>query len=124
MPRTLAAAAGLALERERETVDLRRGEQPGVAEGGLPPHLLYRVAGDYKLVFDSDQRRASLFNRHLDPGERQDLAALDPQRTAALLVARIPKGEPNAAVQIPPEEAERLKSLGYAVAAPEHSGSR
>ena len=121
VPWTLAAAAGL--ERKRGAVDLRLGDRPGVAEGGLPPGLVYRIAGDYKLVFDIDERRASLFNRRLDPAERQDLSKREPQRTAALL-ARLPGHESKAAVAIPLEEVERLKSLGYAVATPEHSGSR
>ena len=121
VPATLLAAAGL--EPEPGAFDLRRVERPGVAEGGLPPRLLYRVAGDYKLVFDADERRARLFNRRLDPSERRDLAALEPQRTAALL-AEVPGHEPKAVVAIPPEEVERLKALGYVVATPEHSGSR
>ena len=73
-------------------------------------------------MFDSDERRASLFNRRLDPSELKDLAGLEPQRTAALL-AELPGHGPKAAEQIPPEEAERLKSLGYAVATAPHSGS-
>jgi arylsulfatase A-like enzyme len=40
--------------------------------------------GDYKLVYNVKLDQAELYNLQTDPGEQQDLAAAEPQRTAAM----------------------------------------
>lgn len=118
VPETLAAAAGLS----EGGVDLRLGDGPGVAQGALPPDLLYRVEGDYKVLLDHEAGRTHLFNWRLDPGESQDLAKSAPALTAGL-VAHLASGSAPATEPLAPEEIERLKSLGYAGLANEHAGS-
>jgi arylsulfatase A-like enzyme len=40
--------------------------------------------GDYKLIYNVKLDRAELYNLRTDPGEQHDLAAAEPQRTAAM----------------------------------------
>ena len=120
IPETLAQAAGLSAGVG--STDLRSEDGPGVAEGSLPPRLVYRVRGDHKLVVDSVSRRTSLFDLRLDPGEKVDLALRDPNGTAAL-VRELSGHAPLPPVTIAPEQVERLKALGYSATSLEPTGS-
>ncbi len=73
--------------------------------------------GDWKLIQGAEPE---LFNLAEDPSESKNLAAADPARTAkmqeALRVAvgsMAPGGDRARAAAVSPEQAERLKSLGY-----------
>jgi len=75
------------------------------------------VEGDWKLIQGSEPE---LFNLASDPAERENLASAEPQRTLkmqeALRVAvrsMAPKGDRARANAVSPEQAERLRSLGY-----------
>jgi arylsulfatase A-like enzyme len=75
----------------------------------------------FKMIYHMDESRAELFSLTQDPGEQNDLAAADPQLTAALrdrLTGWLEESEQQAAA--PHEEVsadsamlERLKALGY-----------
>lgn len=90
---TLAAAAGVALPRDR-VID---GVNVMPAAFGTGPVTrkddaifwqsgAYRVvrAGDWKLHVDGNQKKIWLFNLAADPGERNNLAVKQPQKVAAL----------------------------------------
>jgi hypothetical protein len=73
------------------------------------------------MIYHMDESRAELFSLQQDPGEQHDLAADDPQLTAALrdrLIGWLEESEQQAAA--PHEEVsadsamlDRLKALGY-----------
>jgi hypothetical protein len=121
VPETLALAAGL--PASPRALDLRRSDGPGVAEGGLPPALSYRVAGEYKFVLDETGAGPRLFNRRRDPGETEDLSGRETQLTAELASALRAKSTSDPGT-VPPEQVERLKALGYSGTGAERSGSR
>jgi arylsulfatase A-like enzyme len=80
--------------------DLMRGQSLlPVLQGGEPPErAIYSESpasrsayddksvrlGDYKLVYDVRLDRAELYNLRTDPGEKLDLSATEPERTAAM----------------------------------------
>jgi hypothetical protein len=107
--RTLLTAAGLACDG-CSGPDLRFEEGDGVVDGGLPPMLRYRIAAGYKLVVNAESGKRRLFALHGDPDDREDLAAQLPQ-----LIDRLAAGlsSPRGGVHVPPEELERVRSLGY-----------
>jgi arylsulfatase A-like enzyme len=107
---TLLASAGIG-GSECRGVDLRRDSGTGIAEGGLPPHLAYRIGGGYKLVLDLESGRRTLFDVRADPLERHNLAGAAEDVADALAVGL--RGGPS---PDPPswEIRERLRALGYA----------
>ncbi len=122
VPFTLATAAGLPCTGCGEKSDLRRSSGGVSAVGGLPSHLRYRIAGDYKVVLDAERGQASLFNLATDPGELHDLASSEQGRLAQLIAPlATPALVPSA---LEGSDLERLKALGYLTASREHSGSR
>lgn len=108
IPRTLLAAAGVPCG-ECPSADLRAGEGPGVADGGLPPQLAYRIAWGFKLVLDRRDGHRRLFDLRADPAETRDLAPvrLDLAEALAAGLTTVGHALPSA------EEVERLRSLGY-----------
>ena len=82
----------------------------GIAEGGLPPNLVYRIGGGYKLVLDLESGQRTLFDLRADPQERNDLAAVA-EDTAVALAAGLRGGSNPAAPSW--EIRERLRALGY-----------
>ena len=94
--------------------------RPVAMEGNFwGPSLSGWVADGYKLVVGQTETR--LFNLAADPQEQTDLSQRDPQRTQQMLAemtaalaamqSAAGRSEP---VTLPPEELERLRSLGYA----------
>ena len=76
------------------------------------------VDGTWKLVHDLDSGRNRLFDLANDPGERNDLAAADPERTRtleALLLARVAatEGDARAAARRSKDVQQRLRAVGY-----------
>lgn len=77
------------------------------------------VVGRDKLVHDLDTGRSRLFDVVSDPGERDDLAAREPERTDALArrllerVARTEGADPHGAARLSKEVQERLRAVGY-----------
>ena len=96
--KTLLAAAGVACE-ECEGVDLRASEGDGVAEGGLPPNLVFRIEKDHKLVLDRQSKRAHLFDLRDDPLEVQDRASDSPEILRSLMEGLRPDAPPPAAAR-------------------------
>jgi hypothetical protein len=90
--------------------DLRREAGPGVAEGGLPPRLAYRISGGYKLLLDLENKQRFLFDLRSDPAERNDIARTAPELVAALGSGLSADPQPSG---LAPEQLERLRSLGY-----------
>ncbi len=135
---TLLDFAGVQANTPLDGVDLRPllHGQPladrdlyGEASGGLTYQLMmpgifpvYRSVrhGNDKLIYDSKSDRYSLYELSSDPGERHDLAKERPEVAAKLraeMQRRYDGGESAAgaanAVELPDEEIERLRSLGY-----------
>jgi choline-sulfatase len=124
VPTTVAAAAGLDCPAcPRRGLDLRTSRGGGTAEGGLPPHLRYRIENDLKLVLDAESGRRQLFDLRMDPEEAHDLA---PRLAdiASDFVARMGGERHTEAFQPSPEDLERLRSVGYVGDTAGHSGSR
>jgi arylsulfatase A-like enzyme len=124
IPTTLAAAAGLDCPGcPHRGLDLRTSRGGGAAEGGLPPHLRYRIENDLKLVLDGQSGRRLLFDLRNDPEEAHDLA---PQLAdlAADFAARMGRELHADAFQPSPEDLERLRAVGYVGDTAGHSGSR
>jgi len=78
--------------------------------------------GREKMIFDREEPRIELFRLDDDPGERQDLANAAPDLRAALLDSLNHARDRNgrhlsrlgvSAVELEPEQLERLRSLGY-----------
>jgi hypothetical protein len=82
--KTLLAAAGIPCE-ECPGVDLRDSDGDGVAEGGLPPNLRFRIVGDHKIVLDRQSKRAYLFDLRDDPRELHDRASDSPDILRSLM---------------------------------------
>ena len=74
---TVLAAAGLGCT-DCQGSDLRTGVG-GSVDGGLPPHLAYRVVDRFKLVLDHRSGAQQLFDLAADPQERFDLRAKHPE---------------------------------------------
>ena len=80
--------------------------------------------GRYALIHYPDEGRFELYDQRLDPLERRDLAALEPERVEALarrlgriqrtLAERARRVEgPDEEIDLTPEEMEKLEALGY-----------
>jgi arylsulfatase A-like enzyme len=91
--------------------DLRREIGSGVAQGGLPPRLAYRLNARYKLVLDLDTGRHSLYDRRADPAEHQDIAKRVPQLAEMLAFGLTADSRPH---EFPEVQLDRLRALGYA----------
>ncbi len=101
----------------------------GEASGGLTYAALmegiypvYRSIrrGDHKLIHDSKEENWALYDLKRDPGEKQDIGALQPKILAGLKLEMRERYEdfrpdPAAAdrVEVDREELERLRALGY-----------
>jgi hypothetical protein len=106
---TLLAAAGIPCGDSGGS-DLRSSDGDLVVDGGLPPDLLYRIAGEYKLVIDRHRGRR-LFAIS-DPAESRDLSLAMPKLVEAMATGLTM--EPLADSK---EAKGRLRALGY-VASP------
>jgi arylsulfatase A-like enzyme len=78
--------------------------------------------GDYKLVTQSGDQEAVLYNLKFDPGELRDIAHAEPSIAETLkkeLARRVAgfklDARPENRIELDPEELERLRALGYAV---------
>ena len=130
---TILAAMGLASSQARDGLDLA----PSWNGGTLPARLFFSEAdhnnrvegefvydikkmvrqGDTKFLLDTHSLAVELYDLQQDAGERQDLAAKDPARAAALR-AELERFLESAVVSeaIPPpteEEQKKLEALGY-----------
>jgi arylsulfatase A-like enzyme len=78
--------------------------------------LLVARHGRYKLHYNRLTGEEELYDLELDPGEQTNLAERDPTtagRLRGLLTNRLGDGRRGEAVELTPEEAERLRALGY-----------
>jgi arylsulfatase A-like enzyme len=106
---TLLAAAGLPCDACAGS-DLRSSEGDLVVDGGLPPDLLYRIAGGYRLVRNqrTGERHAFALS---DTTESHDLSRDLPRLVDAMDIDPRPaKGEQ---FEAPEELKARLRALGY-----------
>jgi arylsulfatase A-like enzyme len=90
--------------------DLRREVGHGLAQGGLPPRLAYRLNARYKLVLDLETGHRSLYDRRADPAEHQDIAARAPQLVEMLALGLTADSRRHAPAK---EQLDRLRALGY-----------
>lgn len=96
-----------------------RGEVLARNDGATPAYAL--VDGTAKLVLDTARGKVEMYDLGSDPGERHDVAALQPQRAAAYrdrmqrLLAHLPPRwtGPPADRRLTPQDVEELKALGY-----------
>jgi phosphoglycerol transferase MdoB-like AlkP superfamily enzyme len=107
IPATLLAAARLGCPECRGT-DLRTSTGDGLVEGGLPPHLAYRIAGRFQLVLDRRTGRRTLLD--LDAMPPRDITS---ERPAVVSELARDLGGPQEASHGQPPDIERLRSLGY-----------
>jgi arylsulfatase A-like enzyme len=130
---TILGIMGLDSSMPRDGLDL----SPTWSDGALPQRLLYGEAdhnnlvagqmvvdtrkmvreGDSKLLYDTHTERNELYDLAADPGERNDLAALLPERVAELQ-ARLQTFmagsiEPETVAPPSAEEQRKLDALGY-----------
>jgi arylsulfatase len=91
----------------------------GPSRGMMPIYRSVR-RGRHKLVLRSDQEGGELYDLASDPGEKTDLSAARPEILATLsaeMEARYRDfrldGEDQNRVELDPEEAEKLRALGY-----------
>jgi arylsulfatase A-like enzyme len=111
---TVLAAGGVPCPECSEP-DLRFEAGRGLAEGGLPPYLAYRIRDGHKLLLDARTGRTALYDIVRDPGDHHDLSYVLPS-VAARLAAGLSVSAPTE--QLPSELIERLKSLGYSASGP------
>jgi len=113
-----------ALWRGRGSADEERFLVADGSHGEGRPGALRSLRGErWKLIHDRETDRVELYDLAADPGEQDDLSARRPELRDALLArleaATAPTGEgavrAEAAEALSPEEAERLRALGYVV---------
>lgn len=105
------------------TPTARRPIEPVVAETFRPesPRTRRALVGErYKLILTPQDSRTELYDLERDPGERESLAAAEPEMTASLqqtLTDRLAEAESHAPNAPEPtlseEQLDRLRSLGY-----------
>jgi len=111
-------AAGAPDEAGEERFVVAEGDH-----GGAENDTLRSIRGArWKLIHDRETGRAELYDLVADPGEKNDLAERRPElrdellaRLDALTAPTMGAAPAEAAESLSPEEAERLRALGYAV---------
>jgi arylsulfatase A-like enzyme len=137
---TVLAAAGVPAPPSLEGLDLaplwREGPDPahaerfiyGQASGGLGWKPVLEGAfpifesvrrGRYKLVYEENSDHYALYDLETDPGEHTDLAASEADRVRALRAelerVRARGAARSPAIELDPEEIDRLRALGYSL---------
>ena len=121
---TLLARAGLAASPRMRGRDLLATEAAAGEDAVFTQYgpLRYGVrTREWKFIVNADPARVELYNLRNDPGEREDLAARNPELVRGLgrrlrdwqRSQPVLQGASGPAVELTPEERARLKGLGY-----------